>query len=63
MRGLSDKPQPRMMGNQGGHGQGASNDELDSSDDEDHFPPSQHFIGDKQGLGAGEGQQMAGGPK
>ena len=40
-----------MMGNQGvGAGQGASNDELDSSDDEDHFPPSQHL-------------QMAGGPK
>ena len=55
---MRDKPQHRIAGAQGAH-----NDELDSSDDEDHFPPSQHFIGDKQGLGAGEGQQMVGGPK
>ena len=54
---MRDKP-PRGTG-----AQGAGSDELDSSDDEDHFPPSQHFIGEKQGLGGGEGQKMAGGPK
>ena len=41
---MRDKP-PRGTG-----AQGAGSDELDSSDDEDHFPPSQHL-------------QMAGGPK